>query len=454
MQPKDKYEMMTSMNIPPLILKLAVPTIISMLVSSFYNMVDTFFVGRISTEATAAVGVVFSIMAIIQAIGFYFGHGSGNYISRELGQRNYEKVDYMASTGFFSAFFVGVLVAVLGLVFKKPLAIILGATPTIMEDVIAYMSIILIGAPIMMSSFVLNNQLRFQGSAVFAMVGIVAGAIINIILDPILMFWLDLGVAGAALATVISQLVSFILLLVGVKKGSTIKLSLKRVKPNIYYQKEIFKGGFPSLIRQGLGSVSTMVLNNVAGLYGDAVIAGISVVTRVSMFANSALIGFGQGFQPVVGFNYGAKLYDRVRKAFWFCVKASLGFLILVSSIGAVFAPQIISLFRDDPKVIEVATFTLRAYCLAFPLNSIIVMCNMMFQSTGKTIPASLMASARQGLFLIPSIIILTYLFNLRGLQLAQCVSDFLTFALAIPLLLQYLKNLRMEENLSRLDPR
>ena len=446
MQTKDRYQMMTTMNIPPLILKLAVPTIISMLVSSFYNMVDTFFVGKISTEATAAVGVVFSLMAVIQAIGFYFGHGSGNYISRELGKKNYDSVAEMASTGFFSSLFVGIFLMVAGLVFVKPMAVILGATDTIIDDVIDYMSIILVGAPITMSSFVLNNQLRFQGSAVYAMVGIVTGAVINIALDPILMFVFDMGVRGAAVATVISQLVSFILLLVGIKKGSAIRLSFGNFKLNLYYQKQIFRGGFPSLLRQGLGSVSTMILNNVAGLYGDAVIAGISVVTRVSMFANSALIGFGQGFQPVVGFNYGAKLYNRVIEAFWFCVKASLAFLILISVAGAIFAPQIISAFRDDVKVIEVGTFTLRTYCLAFPLNSIIVMCNMLFQSTGKTVSASLMASARQGLFLIPCIVVLSFCFGLRGLQFAQCSADFMTFGLAIPLLVGYLKALRCEE--------
>ena len=442
---KDKYTIMTTTPVEPLILKLSVPTIISMLVSSFYNMADTYFVGKVSTEATAAVGVVFSLMAIIQAIGFYFGHGSGNYISRQLGKKQTDNADFMASTAFFSTFIVGILLLIFGSIFVKPLAILLGATPTILNDVISYMQIILIGAPFTMTSFVLNNQLRYQGNASYAMVGIVSGAVINIALDPVFIFIFDMGIKGAALATIISQTISFFLLLIGMNRGSIIKLSIKKFKYDFYYQKEIFKGGVPSLLRQGLASVSTMFLNHVAGGYSDAAIAGISVVTRVSMFANSALIGFGQGFQPVVGFNYGAKLFDRVKKAFTFCVKVSLGFLIAVSVIGFIFPEQIISAFRDDPKVIEIGAFTLRAYAVAFPLNSVIVMANMLFQSSGKTIPASLMASVRQGLFLIPVIFIMNYFFGLRGLQLSQCVTDYCSFFLAIPLLINYFKNISGE---------
>lgn len=448
---KDKYKMMTETPVDKLIIRLAVPTIISMLVTAFYNMADTFFVGRISTEATAAVGVVFSLMAVIQALGFYFGHGSGNFVSRELGKKNYESVAYMASTGFYSSLLIGLILLVFGNIFAKELASLLGATPTILNDVIEYMRIILIGAPIMMGSFVLNNQLRFQGSAVYAMIGIVTGAIINVVLDPVFIFVFDMGVKGAAIATVISQCVSFALLCIGMNKSGAVKLSVKYFKPGFYYQQQIFKGGLPSLLRQGLSSISTMILNNVAGIYGDAVIAGISVVTRVAMFANSALIGFGQGFQPVVGFNYGAKRFDRVRKSFSYCVKTSLWFLIAISIAGAVFSSEIVALFRDDPEVIKIGTYTLRTYCLAFPLNSLIVMANMLFQSTGKTLSASFIASARQGLFLIPAIWILEGILGLKGLQTAQCVADFLTFFTAVPLSVFYFKNLKHEEQLKDL---
>lgn len=443
---EKKYKMMTETPVEPLILRLAVPTIISMLVTAFYNMADSFFVGKLSTEATAAVAVVFSLMAVIQALGFYFGHGSGNIISRELGKRNYDEVSYVASTGFFSAVIVGIILCVTGLIFAPSLAKMLGATPTIIDEVISYMRIILFGAPFMMASFVLNNQLRYQGSAVYAMVGIVTGAVINVVLDPVLIFRCGMGVKGAAVATLISQIISFLLLLVGMSKGSAIKLSIKNFRADFYYQKEIFKCGLPSLLRQGLASVSTMILNHAAGAYNDAVIAAIGIVSRVSMFANSALIGFGQGFQPVVSLNYGARRFDRVKKSFWFCVKASLGFLIIISAIGFFFSEEIVAAFRDDAEVIKIGSFTLKAYSVAFPLNSVIVMCNMLFQSTGKTVSASFMASARQGLFLIPCIWILDGVFGLTGLQLSQCITDFLTFAFAIPLLVNYLKNLSEEE--------
>ena len=255
MTQEEKITYLTTEPIPPLICHMAIPTIISMLVTNFYNMADTFFVGRINTQATAAVGVVFSIMALIQAVGFFFGHGSGNYISKKLGARKYEDASKMASVGFFSAFFVGILICVVGLIFLTPISMMLGSTPTILPYTEDYLSIILIGTPFILSSFVLNNQLRYQGSASYAMAGIVTGAVINIALDPILIYGFNMGISGAAVATTLSQIVSFILLLFGCQKGNNIRISFKDFKPSFYYYKEIFKGGLPSLCRQGLASV-------------------------------------------------------------------------------------------------------------------------------------------------------------------------------------------------------
>ena len=447
MQQEEKYIYMTTTPVPRLIGELAVPTIISMLVTSFYNMADTFFVGKINTQSTAAVGVVFSVMAIIQALGFFFGHGSGNYISRRLGAKDFEKAAVMAADGFFLAFICGLMVMAGGLIFLKPLAVALGSTPTILPYTEAYLRIILLGAPIMTSSIVLNNQLRFQGSAAYAMVGIVSGAVINIVLDPILIFVMDMGIAGAAAATVISQFCSFLLLLYQSRKGGNIKIRFRNFKPSPHYIKEICRGGFPSLCRQGLASISGILLNHGAGLYGDAAIAGMSIVSRVAMFANSALIGFGQGFQPVCGFNYGAKLYARVREGFWFCVKYAFVFLIGVSALAAVFAPQIVSLFRKgDADVIAVGTVALRMQCITFPLMSWIVMSNMMMQSIGKAMKASLLAAARQGLFFIPLILIFPRLFGLFGVEMCQTVSDVCSFALSVPLCLSVLNEMKRQE--------
>lgn len=449
MQQEEKYIYMTTTPVPRLIGELAVPTIISMLVTSFYNMADTFFVGKINTQSTAAVGVAFSIMAIIQALGFFFGHGSGNYISRQLGAKDFEEAAMMAANGFFLAFICGLAVMAGGIIFLKPLALALGSTPTILPYTEAYLRIILLGAPFMTSSLVLNNQLRFQGSAAYAMVGIVTGAVINIILDPILIFVCEMGVAGAATATVFSQFCSFLLLIFQSRKGGNIQIRFRNFKPDFHYIKEICRGGFPSLCRQGLASISGILLNHSAGVYADAAIAGMSIVSRVSMFAGSALIGFGQGFQPVCGFNYGAKLYHRVREGFTFCVKYATVFLIGVAALGAIFAPQVAALFRKgDVQVIEVGTLALRMQCIALPLTGWIVMSNMMLQSIGKALKASVLVAARQGLFFIPFILILPRLFGLLGVEICQMVSDICSFVLAVPLCISVLNEMKKQEEL------
>lgn len=450
---EEKIKYLTTEPVPHLVCQMAVPTIISMLVTSFYNMADTFFVGKLDTNSTAAVGVVFSVMALIQACGFLFGHGSGNYISRRLGAREYEDANKMAANGFYCAFIAGIIFSVIGLLALEPLAVTLGAIPDFLESTKQYLGIILLGSPFMMSQLVLNNQLRFQGSASFAMIGIVTGAVINIALDPLLIFVFDMGVAGAAAATVISQIISFIILWIVSRKGGNIKVQWKNFHPTFYYLKEIFRGGFPSLCRQGLGSIATVCMNRSAGIFAEAytveAIAAMSVVTRITMFANSALIGFGQGFQPVCGMNYGAKKYGRVREAFWFCVKTASVFLLIISVFGIAFAQPLVTLFRkDDPAVISIGTTALRFQCLAFPLNAWIVMCNMYLQSIGKAVKASIVAASRQGLFFLPLIWILPYFMGLLGVQITQTVSDVLSFCLSVPLGLSVLKEMKkMEKN-------
>lgn len=447
-----KFRQMTEPPVPKLICKLAIPCIISMLVTAFYNMADTFFVGMLkSNAATGAVGIAFSMMAIIQAVGFFFGHGSGNYISRELGKKNYEEASTMAASGFYYALAAGALICVVGLIFLEPLAYLLGSTDTILPYTKDYLGVILLGAPWMSASLVLNNQLRYQGSAMYAMVGIVTGAILNIGLDPLLIFTFEMGVAGAGWATIISQFVSFCLLYIGVSKGSNIHIHISRVKLKFFYLKQIVQGGLPSLARQCLASFATISLNLAAGmLHDDAVIAAMGVVQRIMMFGASAMIGFGQGFQPVCGFNYGAKLYNRVKEGFWFCVKTSLGFLIAVSALMFIFAPELIGLFRDDPEVIRVGAAALRFQCISFPAQSWIVMSNMMEQSIGRTVPATFLAAARQGVFFIPAVWILFATLGLLGIQMAQAVSDLLTLLCAIPIHIHVMRTLEPSKIASR----
>lgn len=431
---ESKYIRMTTQPVQKLVVSMAVPTIITMLVTSFYNMADTYFVSQINTQATAAVGIVFSLMTFIQAIGFTFGHGSGNYMSRALGNQDYEKAEMMASTGFFSALIFGILLMISGLIFLNPLCRLMGAPPELMDMTAEYTKYILFGTPFIMSTFVLNNQLRFQGNAVYAMLGTVTGAVLNVALDPIFIFVLKQGVAGAALATIISQFVGFWLLVFGTTRKGNIHLSIRKFKPSVWIYGQIFKGGFPSLCRQGISSVATIALNMAAGVYSVAAIAAMSIVNRVCMFFYSAMIGFGQGFQPVCGFNYGAKKYDRVIDAFWFAVKTSAVVLILLSILEYIFAPQIIRMFRkDDLEVIEIGIAAFRYQSFAFPLASWLVICNMMTQTIGKTVKASVLAIARQGLFYIPMLFILSPL-GVTGLELTQMSADILSFVLALPI--------------------
>ena len=444
---EEKYVKMTTPPVEKLICRLAAPCIVSMLVTSFYNMADTYFVGMLkSNAATGAVGVVFSVMAVIQAIGFFFGQGSGNFISRELGKKNYDQASQMAATGFVSALATGLVICILGQIFLEPLAVFLGSTPTILPHTTAYLRVILYGAPWMCASFVLNNQLRFQGSASYSMVGIVVGAVLNIILDPIMIFAMNLGVAGAGWATILSQLVSFCLLLGGTRRGGNIRMNLANFRFSGFYFSWIFKGGLPSLARQGLASVATICLNNAAMDYGDAAIAAMSVVQRITMFGASAMIGFGQGFQPVCGFNYGAGLYSRVRKGFWFCVKVSTVALLAIAALGYGFAPKLVALFRDDPQVVAYGALALRYQCITFCLQGWVVMGNMMQQSMGKTVPATFMAVARQGLFFIPMVWILSAALGFTGVQLSQSAADLITFAVSIPVQARILRELPQDK--------
>lgn len=444
---EEKFLQMTQPPVPKLIRRLALPCIISMLVTSIYNMADTYFVGLMdNSSATAAVGVVFSMMAIIQAIGFFFGHGSGNYISRELGKKNYDEASCMAATGFYSALLTGFVICIVGNLFLDPLSYLLGSTKTILPYTRDYLRIILLGAPWMTASLVLNNQLRYQGSASYAMIGIVSGAVVNIALDPLLIFGMNMGVAGAGLATIISQFLSFCLLYIGCRRGGNLRIRLSLVRFKLSYYKSIVQGGLPSLARQCLAAIATMCLSHAAGQYSDSTIAALSIVQRIMMFGASAMIGFGQGFQPVCGFNYGARLYQRVLDGFWYCIRVSAVFLTVASVVMIVFAQQIIGLFQSDPEVIRCGAMALQFQCLTFPAQSWIIMSNMMEQSIGRTLPATFLSAARQGIFFIPMLFLLEGTLGLNGLLMTQAASDLLTLLCAIPIHIYVLKSMKKEQ--------
>ncbi|MBR3039356.1 MAG: MATE family efflux transporter [Lachnospiraceae bacterium] len=430
-----KYKMMTETPVPKLIMKLAVPTILSMLVTGFYNMADTYFVGKITTEDTAAVGLVFSVMALIQAVGFFCGQGSGTFLSRMLGAGEKKKAEEMAATGFVVAAILGVIIAILGNIYAHPLAYIMGADENSVEKTVQYMRIILIGTPFMTCQFVVNNQLRFQGSAFYAMIGLFCGAAVNVILDPIMIFGFHMGISGAAVATISAQFISFIILLNGTTKGSNLRLNLKNVRFRFFYLKEIVNGGMASLLRQGLAAVATLLMNNKAQELGsNAAVAAMSIVTKIVMMIGCAMIGFGQGFQPVCSFNYGAGLKKRVREGFFFCFKYGTIFLTFGAAILIVFADLIVYLMRDDMAVVEIGKVALRWQAATLPLLGFSSMANMMLQSTGKGFKASIASSCRSGLCFIPLLYLLTYFYGIQGLEATQAIADILALIIAIPL--------------------
>ena len=438
---QEKFLEMTTAPVERLIARLAVPTIISMLITTIYNMADTFFIGMISTAASGAVGVSFSIMAIIQALGFFFGQGAGASISQALGSQDTKRANELAATGFFSALICGAAVGVLGLVFMEPLVYFLGATETIYPHCTAYLRLILIGAPWMCASFVLNNLLRFEGNAFRAMVGLTAGGVLNMALDPLFIFVFDMGIAGAALATIVSQAVSFGILLFQIKKYSAISLRFRDFRPGVRMYSAITRAGLPSLLRQGIASVGTICLNTAARPFGDAAISAMAIIGRITMFSNSAMLGFGQGFQPVCGFNYGAKRYDRVKKGYFFLIKTSVIGLLIFAAVEFGFAEQFVGIFRDDPAVIAIGAKALRFQCITLVFNSFIISSNMLLQTTGQVVPASVLGVARQA-FLIPCLGLFTGLFGLTGLQMSQPVADTLTFVIAIPMAVKFLRRL------------
>ena len=430
--PQQRNQMLLHEPINRVIPRMAVPTIISMLITNIYNMADTFFVSQIGTSASGAVGVIFSAMAIIQAISFTIGMGSGTNVSQALGAGDNERADRFASTAFFTAFIVGVVLAFFSLRHIDGIVRFLGATETIAPYAKAYATYIFYATPFMMCSFVMNNLLRFEGLSMYGMVGITTGGILNMVLDPILIFGAGLGTAGAAIATAFSQFVSFVILLVMCNtRSDAISIRLANFKPGLRIYSRIFYNGVPSLGRQGIASVSTILLNTTAGPYGDAAIAAMSIVSRFVLFINSSVIGFGQGFQPVCGFCYGAGRFSRVREAFRYCVRVTTLLLIVLSVISLLLSRQIIMLFRrDDLEVIRIGTLALRLQLVTLPLWGFITMSNMFTQSIGYGVRATIISSARQGIFLIPALLILPRLFGLLGIQIAQPISDLATFAL------------------------
>lgn len=438
-----QYKEMTETSVEKLILRLSVPTIISMLVTNIYNMADTFFVGKLGTSASAAIGIVFSLMTINQALGFMCGHGCGSNISRKLGNKQGDAAIKFASTGFFMSLFLGVLIMIIGIIFMEPLLRIMGSTDTIMPYAKSYGICILLSAPFMTGSCVLNNVLRYEGKASLAMVGLTLGGVLNIIGDPIFIFVLNMGTLGAGISTAVSQVISFFVLLAMFGGDRTVsRLRFSAISWDIKDILNILYTGLPSLIRQGMMSVSTMVLNYMSMPYGDAAIAAMSIVSRVCNFIFAIALGISQGFQPVSAFNFGAKKFKRVKRAFIFCCGLSMIILGILSVLSLIFSGHIIGLFRDDADVIVVGTFALRAQCIVLFVSPITLAASMMFQGAGENLASSIASFLRSGITFIPMVAILPRFFGIYGIQLAQPVADVISFVVVMPLIVRFFKKI------------
>lgn len=446
------YIKMTETPVPKLVSTLAVPTMVSMLTSSIYNMADTYFVAQLGTSAAGAVGIVFSIMAIIQAIGFTIGQGAGINVSRLLGERRQEEAVEYASTAFYTGIGLGLVLTLLGLVFIKPLMLLLGSTPTIAPYAEDYARYIFLACPFMVASFIMNNLLRLEGKATFAMIGITTGGLLNIVLDPLFIFTFGLGTAGAAIATALSQVISFFILLSMFLRGkSNVSFRISKVSLKGRTYASIFKAGLPSLSRQGLASIASVALNVNASVFGDAAVAAMSIASRITFLIFSLLLGFGQGFQPVAGFNWGAERYDRVYAGLKFTAAVGFVMMLIFSIVCFAFAPSIVTMFRrDDPEVIMIGTNALRAQCIILPLTAISTAANMGLQSTLHSGKATLLAMLRQGICFLPAIMILPQVLGLTGVEISQAVSDFFTFLVSLFFFIGFCKELKEKEAMQK----
>ena len=428
-----QYEKLVLTPVEKLIPKLAVPTIISMMITMIYNLVDAYFVGKLGTSASAAIGIVLGVQSIIQAFGFMLGHGAGSQISVHLGQGDRDAADRLLSTAFFTAAGFSILLTVICLIGLAPLMRLMGSSDTILPYSSTYAVYILLSGPALMCSCVLNNVMRYEGKAVLAMAGLVTGGVLNMVGDPILMFGLGLGIDGAGLSTAVSQYISFgILLYMFLSHRSISRISIRYFSRDYRDLLRILRVGFPSLIRQMLNSISTMALNNCAMPYGDAAIAAMSIVGRITMFIGSAMIGIGQGFQPVSAFNYGAKKYARL--------------------LGMIAPDAVVRVFRDDPRVVEIGATALRFQYVAVFFQSFSIASNMMFQSVGRSREASFLATLRSGLFYIPILLILPRFLGLLGIQSAQMWSDILTTCVSLPFVVRFFREIPGDDMESEID--
>jgi len=440
-----RRNLMLNEPIHKVIPKMAVPTIVAFLINSIYSLADTYFVSSLGTNATAAVSVNASLDQLIMMCGSMVAMGANSYIARLLGQGDEKKASRVLSTSFFAAFFLGVLLLIFGNIFMTPMVRLLGATPTCEAYAIDYATYVLLAAPFMAANFVMNQCLRSEGSATLSMVGMGIGGVLNIALDPIFIFGFDMGVAGASLATAISKWVSFaILIFPYITKRSLLNLSIKNFRPNWDIISNVVSVGSSSMFRNGLSVVSAILLNRIAGGISDSVLAAVGVTNKIMMFPFCIILGFGNGFQPVAGFNWGAKRYDRVQESYRFSSRVSIIGSTAMALAIAVFCDQLIVLFAGtDDYMRRIGGFCILAQCVALPIHAWVAMVNMLCVGLGNAKGAFWLATARQGTCFIPILFPLAWAFGEYGIASVQALADVISIAIAIPIMIAMTKKIK-----------
>ncbi len=442
------YQKMTQTPVSRLILALGLPTTVSMLITNIYNLADTYFIGTLGFSQQGATGILFTLQAIIQALAFMLGHGSGTYVSKALADKNTKEATKYVSTAFFVALGVGFILSLSGLLFLEPFMRLLGSTDTILPYAKDYGLWVLIAAPFMLASLVLNNNLRYEGKAFYAMIGLTIGGVTNIFGDYVLIVVFQMGVFGAGLSTAVSQIISFAILLIMYIKTAQSKISIKAFSLKLRVHINIVRAGFPSLVRQGLASISNGLLNNLIKPFGDAAIAAISVVNRFTAFCFCLGLGVGQGYQPVAAFNFRAKEYNRVKKGLIFTTVFGVIFVGILAVIGFSFAEWVIFVFQKNEETIKIGAFALRMACIGLAFLPLSVPINMLYQSIRKSGIATLLAIMRSGAVFIPTIYVLSYFFGLNGILSSQPLADVITGLVSIPFIIHFIRtDFTKEEN-------
>ena len=450
----ERRDEMLTRPIPRIVAKLAFPAVVTQLITLIYNTADTYFVSQINKSASAAVGATFAVMSLIHAVGFGYAMGASSLCSRNLGANKKNDAEVYANSAFAGAILSGVFLCALGLSLLRPILQLVGCSETMLPYAKSYATWILIAAPLLCGTFVLNNILRSEGQAAYSMIGTVSGGFLNMALDPLFIFKFNMGTAGAALATAIGMGVSFLVLLVRYLSGRTIiKLSLQKIsrKPKTYWQ--VLSTGFPTICRQGWASLATAALSNMAVGYGDAAVAAMSIAGKCYMLARNIVLGVGQGFQPVAGYNFGAKQYDRTKKAFWFSTAVGSVFCLAMCGVFLLLARQIMGLFIGDEEVIAFGSAALRFCGMVLPVLAFSTYVNQLYQSLGFKWQATLLASLRQGIFFLPIVLLLPRVVGEIGVQAAQPLSDFLTFLVSVPFLIVFLKKHLKEPDQTKKSP-